>query len=155
MNLGLRCVFVFLGFLVIADVCSGAYRSGYSGYRSYSSYSSYRSYRTSGAATSSGGGFIAGMVVLGVFGAAVIIVLIVCLLKKNGTICASPKVTATPSSTVDTLNKGFKSADNYNLGFVNPPPPPTYSDVYPPPSYSNRNVFASDPAYPPTAPVSQ
>ncbi|XP_052217048.1 uncharacterized protein LOC127834947 isoform X2 [Dreissena polymorpha] len=108
----------------MCDVCSGAYRSSFRSYRSYSSYSSYRSFRSSGSGSvnTSGGGFIAGMVVMGVVIAVGIIILILCLLKKNGTICSSSTVTTNPSPTLDTINKGFIPTDNHNMGFINPPP---------------------------------
>ncbi|KAH3776958.1 hypothetical protein DPMN_178392 [Dreissena polymorpha] len=128
-----------LGLLAISGVCSGAR----AGFRS----SSYR--RSGSSVSSSGDGFIAGMVILGIVGAVVIALVIICLLKKKGIICASPKVTSTPSSGINIVDKRDLT-DNYSTGFVNPPPPPTYSAVYPP-SYSNGNVSAPDPAYPPTA----
>ncbi|KAH3776982.1 uncharacterized protein LOC127843638 [Dreissena polymorpha] len=120
-----------LGLLAISAVCSDA-RGRVSSYR-----------RSGSSVSSSGFEYIVG-VVIGGFLIAIIAYVVICLLKKKGIICASPNVTSTPNSGINIVYKRDLT-DNYSTGFVNPPPPPTYSAVYPP-SYSNGNVSAPDPA---------
>ncbi|KAH3749096.1 uncharacterized protein LOC127847308 [Dreissena polymorpha] len=160
MDFRLRNVIILLELLVIVEVCSQAFNSGYRSYsstRRYGSYVPYSGYRSdvlyrnpkirSSADYTSKGGFIAGMVVLGIGCSAAIVIIILCLLKKRGIICSSSNRPTTPSSTVDTLNKGFIYSNNFTMGYVNSPPPQTHSDMYPPSSYSNGNAYEPEPDY--------